>query len=181
MLLDELAATVERVASTRSRLAKVDALAGLLGGLAPDEILPAVGLLTAKPRQGRVGVGWRGLAGAMGEPADVATLTILDVDETLDRLATASGPGSAAERASVLREFGSRATEREQDFVSRVILGELRTGALEGVLTDAIARAADRPGETVRRAAMLSGDLGETARIALTGAPGDLEAVGLVV
>ena len=181
MLLDELAATVERVASTRSRLAKVDALAGLLGGLAPDEILPAVGLLTAKPRQGRVGVGWRGLAGAMGEPADVATLTILDVDEVLDRLATASGPGSAAERASVLREFGSRATEREQDFVSRVILGELRTGALEGVLTDAIARAADRPGETVRRAAMLSGDLGETARIALTGAPGDLEAVGLVV
>ncbi|MBM7503821.1 ATP-dependent DNA ligase [Agromyces aurantiacus] len=181
MLLDELVATAERVASTRSRLAKVDALATLLGGLAPDEILPAVGFLTAKPRQGRVGVGWRGLAGAMGEPASDATLTLLDVDEALDQLATASGAGSSAERARVLRELGSRATAREQDFVSRVILGELRTGALEGVLTDAIARAADRPGDMVRRAAMLSGDLGETARIALTGAPGDLEAVGLVV
>lgn len=181
VLLDELVATAERVASTRSRLAKVDALASLLTGLEPDEILPAVGFLTAKPRQGRVGVGWRGLAGAMGEPPDAATLTILDVDAALDRLAGASGTGSASERASVLRELGSRATAREQDFVSRVILGELRTGALEGVLTDAIARAADRPGEVVRRAAMLSGDLGETALIALTGSPGDLEAVGLVV
>ncbi|GGI43837.1 DNA ligase-1 [Agromyces flavus] len=181
MLLDELVATAERVASTRSRLAKVDALATLLGRLEPDEILPAVGFLTAKPRQGRVGVGWRGLTGAMGDPADVATLTILDVDRALERLASASGAGSATERARILRELGSRATTREQDFVSRVILGELRTGALEGVLTDAIARAADRPGEVVRRAAMLSGDLGETARVALTGAPGDLESIGLVV
>ncbi|WP_353828090.1 ATP-dependent DNA ligase [Agromyces sp. SYSU T0242] len=181
MLLDELVSTLERVASTRSRLAKVDALAGLLGGLEPAEILPAVGFLTATPRQGRLGVGWRTLQGGLGEPADDATLTILDVDAMLDRLAAATGSGSGAERAAVLHDFGARATAREQDLVSRVILGELRTGALAGVLTDAIARAADRPGEAVRRAAMLSGDLGETARIALTGAPGDLDAVGLVV
>ncbi len=181
MLLDDLVATSERVASTRSRLAKVDALAELLGALEPDEILPAVGFLTAKPRQGRVGVGWRSIFGAMGEPADVATLTVLDVDAALDELARASGSGSASERARILRELGARATAREQDFVTRVILGELRTGALEGVLTDAIARAADRAGAVVRRAAMLSGDLGETARIALTGEPGDLESIGLVV
>ncbi|WP_400994694.1 ATP-dependent DNA ligase [Agromyces sp. GXQ0307] len=181
MLLGEVVTTVERVASTRSRLAKVDALAGLLAGLAPDEIVPAVGFLTAKPRQGRVGVGWRTLQGGMGEAADSATLTVLDVDDALDRLAGAVGSGSTAERARVLADLGARATQREQDFVSRVILGELRTGALEGVLTDAIARAAERPGEVVRRAAMLSGDLGQTARIALTGAPGDLEAVGLRV
>ncbi|UIP57814.1 ATP-dependent DNA ligase [Agromyces marinus] len=181
MLLDEVVTTVERVASTRSRLAKVDALASLLGGLAPDEVVPAVGFLIAKPRQGRVGVGWRTLRGGMGDPAGAAALTVLDVDAALERLAGASGSGSAAERASVLADLGSRATAREQDFVSRVILGELRTGALEGVLTDAIARAAERPGDLVRRAAMLSGDLGETARIALTGAPGELDAVGLRV
>lgn len=70
VLIDGLAATAERVASTRSRLAKVDALAALLSALEPGEILPAVGFLTAKPRQGRLGVGWRGLTGAMGEPAD---------------------------------------------------------------------------------------------------------------
>jgi DNA ligase-1 len=106
---------------------------------------------------------------------------VTELDELLERLAAASGSGSVTARAADLRELTSRATEREQDFVKRVILGEMRTGALEGVLTDAIARAADRPGEVVRRAAMLSGDLGETARLALTGTADELAEVGLVV
>ncbi|MFF1632529.1 ATP-dependent DNA ligase [Leifsonia sp. NPDC058248] len=181
MLLDELVNTADAVASTRSRLAKVDALATLLAALEPDEIAPAVGFLVGKPRRGRVGVGWRGLASAMGDPADAPSLTVADFDAFLDRLATTSGAGSAADRSRELRDFTARATAREQDFVSRVLLGEMRTGALEGVLTDAIARAADRPGDVVRRAAMLSGDLGETARLALTGTAAELDAVGLVV
>jgi DNA ligase-1 len=181
VLLDELVTTSEAVAATRSRLAKVDALAALLGRLEPDEIATAVGFLVGKPRQGRVGVGWRGLSSAMGEPADAATLTVSDVDAMLDRLAAASGAGSAAERTRELRELTQRATAREQRYLRGMLLGEVRTGALEGVLTDAIARAADRPGDVVRRAAMLSGDLGETARIALTGSAQELEAIGLVV
>ncbi|MDR6971774.1 ATP-dependent DNA ligase [Leifsonia shinshuensis] len=181
MLLDALVTTAETVASTRSRLAKVDALAALLGGLAPEEIAPAVGFLVGKARQGRVGVGWRGLSGAMGDPSAEPSLTVDDLDALLDRLAALSGTGSAAERTRVLQEFSSRATAREQDFVTRVLLGEMRTGALEGVLTDAIARASDRSGDVVRRAAMLSGDLGETARLALTGTAEELEAVGLEV
>lgn len=181
MLLDELALTADTVASTRSRLAKVDALAELLRRLQPDEIAPAVGLLVGKPRQGRVGVGWRGVAAAAGAPADEPTITVSEFDAALDRLAGASGAGSSGERARELRELVGRATEREQGFIARVLLGEMRTGALEGVLTDAIARAAERPGEVVRRAAMLSGDLGETARLALTGTEAELAAVGLVV
>lgn len=181
VLLDTLVTTAETVASTRSRLAKVDALAALLTRLEPDEIAPAVGFLVGKARQGRVGVGWRGLAGAMGEPAAEASLTVDDLDALLDRLAALSGSGSAGERNRILRDFTARATAREQDFIARVLLGEMRTGALEGVLTDAIARAADRPGDSVRRAAMLSGNLGETARLALTGTAEELDAVGLVV
>ncbi|ANF31720.1 DNA ligase [Leifsonia xyli] len=181
MLLDALVTTAETVASTRSRLAKVDALAALLAQLEPDEIAPAVGFLVGKARQGRVGVGWRGLSGAMGDPAPEPTLTVDDLDALLDRLAALSGAGSATERNRVLREFTARATEREQDFIARVLLGEMRTGALEGVLMDAIARASDRGGESVRRAAMLSGDLGETARLALTGTAEELDAVGLQV
>ncbi|MGH1550644.1 ATP-dependent DNA ligase [Leifsonia poae] len=181
MLLDALVTTAETVASTRSRLAKVDALAALLAQLQPDEIAPAVGFLVGRARQGRVGVGWRGLSGAMGSPADEPTLTVDDLDALLDRLAALSGAGSATERNRVLREFTARATEREQDFIARVLLGEMRTGALEGVLMDAIARASDRGGESVRRAAMLSGDLGETARLALTGTAEELDAVGLQV
>ncbi|MFP3466560.1 ATP-dependent DNA ligase [Leifsonia sp. SIMBA_070] len=181
MLLDALVTTAETVASTRSRLAKVDALAALLTALEPEEIAPAVGFLVGKARQGRVGVGWRGLSSAMAEPAAEATLTVDDLDRFLDRLAALSGSGSAGERTRALRDFTARATASEQDFVARVLLGEMRTGALEGVLMDAIARAADRPGEAVRRAAMLSGDLGGTARLALTGSADDLDAVGLEV
>ncbi|WP_166874922.1 ATP-dependent DNA ligase [Salinibacterium sp. ZJ450] len=181
MLLDELVTTADAVASTRSRLAKVDALAALLGRLDPDEIAIAVGYLVGKPRQGRVGIGWRGLSAAMGDPTDAPSITIPEVDAALDRLAAVTGAGSSGERARELRELTARATVREQRFLGGVLLGEMRTGALEGVLTDAIARAADRPSDVVRRAAMLSGDLGETARIALTGSEADLDSVGLVV
>ncbi|WP_448808963.1 ATP-dependent DNA ligase [Agromyces bauzanensis] len=181
MLLDELVTTADAVTATRSRLAKVDALAGLLARLEPDEIAPAVGFLVGKPRQGRVGVGWRGVAAAMGEHAAAPTLTVGELDDLLDLLATTAGAGSATERGRVLRELTSRATEREQGFIRRVLLGEMRTGALEGVVTDAITRAADRPGDVVRRAAMLSGDLGATARLALTGTEAELEGVGLLV
>jgi DNA ligase-1 len=181
VLLQELVDTADTVAATRSRLAKVDALAALLSRLEPDELAPAVGFLVGKPRQGRVGVGWRGVAGARGTPAPEPSLTVADLDALLTRLAAASGAGSASDRARDLRGLTDRATAGEQDFIARVLLGEMRTGALEGVLTDAIARAAGRPGPTVRRAAMLTGDLGETARLALTGTADELEAVGLQV
>jgi DNA ligase-1 len=181
MLLAALVDTADAVASTRSRLAKVDALASLLAKLEPDEIAPAIGFLVGKPRQGRVGVGWRGVAAAMGTPAAASSLDVADLDALLERLAATSGAGSAGDRSRELGDFTGRATAREQDFVGRVLLGEMRTGALEGVLTDAIARASNRSGEAVRRAAMLSGDLGETARLALTGSVDELDAVGLVV
>ncbi|MBX7445247.1 MULTISPECIES: ATP-dependent DNA ligase [unclassified Arthrobacter] len=181
MLLDELVKTAEAVAATRSRLAKVGALAELLRRVEPAEIPTAVGLLTAKPRQGRVGVGWRGLAAVKGEPATEPSLTVGDLDDALDRLLALAGAGSATERAAILRALMAAATGREQAFIAGVLLGEMRTGALEGVLTDAVARAADRPGDAVRRAAMLSGDLGGTALLALTGTADELAAVSLVV
>ena len=181
MLLADVVATVDAVTATSSRLAKVAALSVLLSRLDADEIAPAVGFLTASPRQGRVGVGWRGIAGLDVVHATSSTLTIGDVDESIGALAAASGAGSVGARAAQLRSLATRASVGEWDFVVRVLLGELRTGALEGVLLDAIAKASDRPALDVRRAAMLSGDLGETARIALTGTVDDLAAVGLRV
>lgn len=181
MKLAELVTTTDRVGATSSRLAKIDALAELLARADTSELPIVVGLLLAAPRQGRLGVGWRGLSAIDIAHADEATLTISDVDASLDALAATSGSGSAAGRTGILVDLASRATAAEWDFLVRAMLGELRTGALSGVLLDAIARAADRPAAVVRRAAMLSGDLGETARIALTGAAGELEAVGLQV
>jgi DNA ligase-1 len=181
MLLYELVATTDAVSSTSSRLAKIEALATLLGRLDSDEIAPAIGFLTAKPRQGRIGVGWRGVAALAGAHAAEPTLTVLAVDAALERLAAASGAGSVGTRRAELDDLAGAATAEEWDFLTRVILGELRTGALEGVLLDAVARASGQAAPIVRRAAMLSGDLGETARIALTGAEGELAEVGLQV
>ena len=181
MLLTEVAAAAETVAATASRLAKVAALAAVLRELEADEIAPVIGFLTASPRQGRLGVGWRSLAGLDTDHAGEPSLTVLDVDAALDRLAAADGPGSVASRRAELVALSEGATPGEWDFLARVILGELRTGALEGVLLDAVAKAAGRDAAAVRRAAMLSGDLGATARIALTGSAHELETVGLVV
>jgi len=181
MLLSTLVEATDAVTATSSRLAKVAALAAVLRELAPAEMAPAVGFLLASPRQGRIGVGWRSLATLETVHSDRAALTVLDIDAALDRLAAAGGAGSVAARSAELEALAERATAGEWDFLSRVILGELRTGALEGVLLDAVAKASDRPLATVRRAAMLSGDLGETARIALTGTADDLAAIGLEV
>jgi DNA ligase 1 len=181
MLIAEVVATTSAVSATSSRLAKVDALAALLARLAPEEIPTAVGLLTATPRQGRLGIGWRTLSALDVVHADAPTLEIGDVSSAFDLLAGAGGEGSGAVRASTLDAVARAATSEEWDFLVRVMLGELRTGALEGVLLDAIARAADREGAVVRRAAMLTGDLGETARIALAEPPEVLDGIGLRV
>ena len=181
MLLHELVTATDAVASTSSRLAKVAALSDALRLLDPDEVGPAIGFLTASPRQGRLGVGWRSLSNLAVTHADEPTLTVGDVDAALDRLAGADGPGSVAARTAALDALARSATAQEWDFLARVMLGELRTGVLEGVLLDAVAKASDRDAATVRRAAMLSGDLGATARIALTGTPEELAAVGLEV
>ncbi len=181
MLFGDIETALAAVTGTRSRLAKVDALAQLLRGLAPDEIVPAVGILTASPRQGRLGVGWKTLSSRGGEHADTPSLTVSDVDEAFDRLVALGGSGSAAQRTALLDEVAGRATAAEWHLLVRVMTGELRTGALEGVLLDAVARASDRDGAAVRRAAMLSGDLGGTALVALTGSDAELDAVGLVV
>ncbi len=181
MRLSALVTATGEAAATSSRLAKIEVLARLLQSADPEELAPLVGLLLASPRQGRLGVGWRGITAVEATPAETSSLTVADVDRALDDLAAVAGSGSAAARSALLAELAARATAEEWDFLVRAMLGELRTGALAGVLLDAIARAADRPSATVRRAAMLSGDLGATAIIALTGTPEDLDAVGLAV
>ncbi|MFG6474961.1 ATP-dependent DNA ligase [Microbacterium sp. P06] len=181
MLLADLVTTLDTVTATRSRLAKTEALASLLASAEPVEIAPAVGLLTAALRQGRLGVGWRSLSGLTVTHAAEPSLSVGDVDEAFTALAAVGGAGSAAERTRTLEELAERSTAVEWNYLTRAMLGELRTGALEGILLDAIARASGRDPVIVRRAAMLSGDTGETARTALTEPPAALADVGLVV
>jgi ATP-dependent DNA ligase I len=172
--LADLVATSQRVAGTSGRLAKVTALAELLHRLAPDEIEIAVAYLSGETRQGKLGLGYAALRDARGggdphgEP-----LTLAEADAALERLRATSGKGSAAARAEQLGALFARANAEERDFLARLIVGELRQGALEGVMLDAIARAASLPAPDVRRAAMYAGGLAAVAKAALTeGAPG---------
>jgi len=166
-----LAAVVDasaQVASTASRLAKRDAIADVLRRSEGDEIEIAVAFLSGETRQGRIGVGYATLSAARGSPVAQPVLTLLEVDAALARLAATRGKGSAAERAAQLSALFGRATAAEQDFLLRLLVGELRQGALEGVMIDAIAAAAALPVAEARRAVMFAGESGAVARSALT-------------
>jgi ATP-dependent DNA ligase I len=168
MKLEELVQVSVAVASTAGRLEKISKLAALLARLTPDEVPIAVGFLTGWPRQGKLRVGWATVSSAHERAAaSTATLTLADVDRVFDQLTTVRGRNSGAERARVLDDLFARATADEQQFLGNLMIGEVRQGALEGVLLEAIAKAADLPSDRVRRAAMMAGDLGTVARAAL--------------
>src|SRR5579871_1701107 len=168
MRLAELVSASAAVASTSGRLEKIATLADLIRRTPPDHLPVVIAFLTGSTRQGRLGIGGATLH-AMRDvpPADAPTLDVADVDAAFDRLAATSGAGSASSRDAQLRQLFGRATRAEQDFLARLLFGELRQGALEGVLTDAVARAAGVPAADVRRAAMLAGDLAPVAHAAL--------------
>ena len=196
-LFVEVAATSAAVGATRSRTAKLEALAELIGRLDPDEIAATVAILSGGARQGRIGVGWATVADAAGladatdaaeaegaieaAAATQATLTITDIDQLVDRLAAHRGEGSAGARRRELAAVFERATAPEVDLLWRLLTGELRHGALEGLVTEAVARANGVPPAVVRRAAMLAGDLPTVAVVARTGGEAALRAVGLTV
>ena len=189
MLLARVVAASGEVAATRSRLAKTAALAAVLADADPAEVRPVAAWLAGEMLQGRTGIGWRTLAGVdAAEPAAEPSLSVGDVDAALDRLAAlaGSGTGVGARRAGELGALFAAATAEEARFLRRLLGGELRQGALEGLMVEAVAAAAGVAAEAVRRAFMLSGALPATAVVALTvGSPGEAAAalgtVGLEV
>src|ERR671915_1453655 len=180
-LLADVAAASQDVTSTRSRSQKVAVLADLLGRLDANEIAPAVGFLAGVPRQGRVGIGYATIYGIERAPARAASLTLDELDRAIAEVQGMTGSGSAARRKQVLGELLGRATEQEADFVRRLFTGELRQGALAGLMVDAIAKAAGVRGEIARRALMLSGDLSRTAEIEMSEGEEGLRDVGFEI
>jgi DNA ligase-1 len=169
-LFADLVAASQRVGATSARLAKVRELAACLRAVEPSEIDTAVHYLSGEVPQGRFGIGYAALRSASEQSGVAATaaLTIGDVDRGLADIAAIRGSGSAARRAQALQALFVRATRDEQEFLIRLLVGELRQGALEGVMVDAVAAAAQLPVEQIRRAAMYAKNLGAVARAALT-------------
>ena len=190
MLLSEIAEVSRAVAGTSARLAKIETLAAALRQAGPLEVPIAVAYLSGELPQRQIGVGWAALRGAAGggppgpasrdgfTPAAAPTLTLSEVDSGFSAIGAVSGKGSAAARKALVGELFGRATADEQRFLVGLLSGELRQGALEGVMTEAVARAADVPVAEVRRAMMLRGSLGVVAAAALSGGSAAVDAFG---
>jgi ATP-dependent DNA ligase len=169
VLLGEVAAASADVAATSSRRTKVERLSSVLAALRPDEVPIAVAYLSGVLPQGSIGVGWASLKDLPPPGQPPAVLELIEVDTALRGIGAMAGAGSQAARRTALHDLFARATAVEQDFLRGLLMGEIRQGALEGVMVDAVSRAADVPLADVRRAAMLTGDLGATATAALAG------------
>jgi DNA ligase-1 len=180
VLLTELVDASEAVRATSSRLTKVARIAAVLQRLEPDEVVPGVAFLSGELRQRQIGVGWAALRDVAPRAAE-PSLTVAEVDATFERIGSLSGPGSQAARRAALIELFARATPTETDFLRRLLGGELRQGALEGVMVQALARAIGAEPAAVHRAFMLRGDLAAVAAVTLRDGPGGLDRFRLEV
>ncbi len=174
-----LATVADQLVATSKRGEKAALIASLLSRLEPAEVAPAVAFLTGTPMQGRIGIGWATLREVQPEPAAAPSLTVGEVDRAMSQLAGMSGTGVTAARRAVLMDVFSRATAPEQGLLWRIFSGELRHGALDGVMVEAIAKAASVPVAAVRRAHMMSGDLGRAAEAALSGGEPALRSIAM--
>jgi ATP-dependent DNA ligase I len=166
MLFEEIARTSAGVAETSSRLRKIERLSSCLARLQPDEVPAAVAYLSGALPHDAIGVAWASLRDLPPPATGAPNLELGVVDAALRRIGALVGAGSQAHRRMELRALFERATEAEQRFLRGLLTGEIRQGALKGVMVEAVARAANVPTPDVRRAAMLSGDLGLVAAAA---------------
>jgi DNA ligase-1 len=170
LLLAEVAAASSRVAATRSRREKTATIADLLRRADATDVPTVTAWIAGGLRQGRIGVGWVSLRDfSQQDPAVTATLTVAAVDALASRIATQIGPGRDRARSELIIDLFARATAQEQHFLRGLLSGEVRQGALAGVVADAVALAAEVPTDAVRRAVMLSGSLPATAALAVAG------------
>ena len=192
MLLNEVARVSAEVAEVPGRRAKIDLIAGLLAKAAGAEVPLVVAFLSGELRQRQIGVGYAALSDLIAPraastrpesyptaangpapqaspPAAEPVLTVAEADEVFAAIGEVAGPGSQAERRRMLAGLFARATEGERSFLVQLIAGELRQGALEGVMIEAVAQAAQVPSAEVRRALLVGGSLQAVAGAALRG------------
>jgi len=171
--------TWQSVKATRSRLAKVEAVQELLASTPQQTVATVVSYLSGDLPQGRIGLGYATVGSVHAPAAAEASLSVADIDTTLTEIKATTGAGSKKAKERLLFDMLARATEAEQEFLRRLLLGDLRQGALVGIMTDAVATAANVDLALVRRAAMVTGDLASIASAAMTGGADALNEFGL--
>ena len=185
MTIGDLARLTQALGATPRRLEKVALVADFLRRLAPDEVPWAVGFLAGRPfpasdprvlNLSAAALHSLPLPSPAGPPR---SLEILEVARAFAAVADAGGAGSRATKLTVLRDLLAAADPAERRVLLAVLGGEMRTGVHDGLVLEAVARAAGVPAELVRRASFFVSDPSEVARIALTAGEPGLRAIGI--
>jgi ATP-dependent DNA ligase len=181
VLLSDVVDVSAGVTATSARNAKITQIATLLARAEPGQVAVAVAFLSGDLLQGQIGVGYATIgelfraadAAGADDGGNAAPLTLTEVNDAFAEIGAVTGPGSVALRRQQLAALFARAADREREFMVRLLAGDLRQGALEGVMTEAVAKAAGVPAEEVRRAHQLGGSLPEVAEAVLGGTAQD--------
>lgn len=91
-------------------------------------------------------------------------LSLAEVEQLFQALAAARG---LAQKTELLANAFQHASAGDVKYIVKIITGDLRIGSKESLVEEAIARAYGRPFADVRRANMLTGDIGETLALAV--------------
>jgi DNA ligase-1 len=181
MLLANVVEISRRITDTSRRLEKVALLADLLRACDPDEVEIAVAFLSGGTRQGNIGIGYATLRAAEIPPAAQASLTLEMVDSSFAEITTIRGAGAERQKRETLQRLLARATAAEQEFLSRLLMGELRQGALVGLMLDGLAKASGVSLERIRRAAMMAGGVAQIAKPLMEGGEAGLSRFSIQV
>jgi DNA ligase-1 len=187
MNFSEFASLCYELEKTPSRLAKIASAAAYLKRLEPDEIRSGVAFLSGRPfpvsDPRTLDIGPSALFEASKLPdaknSSSTSLTVKNVADSFSKIAEASGKGSRKEKLVRLKELVERADAHERPILFRLLHNELRIGLHDGLIQEAIARAADAELKTVRRAALFRSDLAEVAVVALTAGTAGLQQVDI--
>ncbi|HEX4921361.1 MAG TPA: hypothetical protein VFV92_11550, partial [Candidatus Bathyarchaeia archaeon] len=156
----ELAQLCQSVEATSKRTEKTELISSFLRKISIDEVQPTALFLAGRafpesdPRVLEVSYATISEVGKnLGQKRLMDhPLTILEVFRTLGRIAETSGSRSRDKKTSLLQTLFTQASTVEAEYLVRMMLGEMRIGAVEGVLLDAISSASRVNKELIRRA-----------------------------
>lgn len=182
VLLEQVAQTSAAVAQIAGRKKKIELIASLLAEAPAGERAIAARYLAGEVGR-KLSIGYATVGELRGRvaPAAAARLSLAEVDRRFAAIAAASGGGSAKARRDAYGALLAASTALEQGFLGALVLGELRQGALDAIVIDALARAAGAPVGQVRTAYMLAGELGAVAEAALADGAAGLARFGLTL
>jgi len=168
VFIKDLVEVSEKVSATSRKKEKISLLAHFFQQAKGREIALAASYLSGQLPQDRLGIGWATLQEALKDLIEkLQPLNLIELDRLFEDISREKGAGSLEKKVKILRDIFSSIQKNERDFLTRLIMGEIRQGALEGLVLEALAQASSLYIDNLRQSLMFSGDIGEVAKVTL--------------